>query len=255
MPDESVVEWLVPLVGHQHDLEDFPLWLSEERIQVVQRDGNFNLLIPAELVGGNHDPVLAVAADYVQFMNGVGRLLYPEFRPVSASDRAFGLSANGAVISTVLSVQPGEIRMKGGVLRAQVGDQLASDHRQAAGAPFMRAAASKLQARHALILMGKDHLSWSDIFLAFELVQSDVGGMMHTKEWISKTQADLLTATANSYSSLGLEARHGRDRGNQPPASPMKKEVADKLIRDLVRPWLMHLAAPTAIESGAARQS
>ena len=247
MPSEPVVEWLVPLVGHHYDLEDFPLWLSEERIQVVQRDGNFNLRIPAELVGGSHDPALAIAADYVQFMNGVGRLLYPEFRPASVSDRAFGLSADGTVINTVLSVQSGEIRMKGGVLRAQIGDQLVSDHRQAAGAPFMRAAASKLQARHALILMGKDHLSWSDLFLAFELVQSDVGDMMHTREWISKTQAGFFTATANSYSSLGLESRHGRDGGNPPPASPMKKGVADKLIRDLVRRWLMHLAAPTEI--------
>jgi hypothetical protein len=50
----------------------------------------------------------------------------------------------------------------------------------------------------------------------------------------------LFTHTADSYSTLRADGRHGKDRG-QPPAKPMPRGVATKLVCDLVLSWLRHL--------------
>jgi hypothetical protein len=63
---------------------------------------------------------------------------------------------------------------------------------------------------------------------------------MHSMGWVSKAQARLFARTANSYDTLGLEGRHGRDSGS-PPASPMKQADAETMMRDLVRHWLEYL--------------
>jgi len=250
MPSEPVVSWLVPLAGHQFDLEDLPLWLADEPIVVVKRDGTFNLVIPAEIAGGSPEPVRSIAEQHVQFINGVGRLLSPGFRPVAVTGRLFGLSADGTVINTVLAVELGEIRMKGGVLGGEIGNRVLPDPREGAGAPFLKAATQSQRARDALILIGRDHLSWSELNLIFELVEADVGGTMYATGWVSKAQASLFTQTANSYSTLGLDARHGKDRGN-PPVSPMKHPDAETMVRDLVRHWLEYLAAADhSLQSG-----
>jgi hypothetical protein len=165
MPSEPVVEWLVPLVGSQLDLEDLPLWFADQPIRVVKRDSTFNLLMPTEIADDGKDHVLERAENYTELINGVGRLLNPDFRPVSIADRAFGLNASGSVINTVLALESAELRMKGGVMCARIGDLASADPRQAAGAPFLKAAAHSQQALHALTLIGKNPLSWSNLYV------------------------------------------------------------------------------------------
>lgn len=240
MPSEPVATWLVPLAGHRFDLEDLPLWLADEPIGVVERDGTFNLVIPADIAGQSHEPIRSIAEERVQFINGIGRLLSPSFRPVTLTDRLFGLSADGTVVNTVVAVEGAEMRMKGGTVRLQIGNRVLPDSRQGAAAPFFKAATQSPRARHALSLIGRDRLSWSELYVLFELVQADVGDRMHSMGWVSKAQARLFTRTANSYSTLGLEGRHGKEKGS-PPANPMKHADAETMVHDLVRHWLEYL--------------
>jgi hypothetical protein len=242
MPSESVSFWAVPLAGHQFDLEDLPLWLANEPISVAKRDDTFELRIPADVVGTDYKAVRPFAEEHIQFINGIGRLLSPGFRPVTLTDRLFGLDADERVIHTVLAVQPAEARMKGGVMRAWIGDRLFPDPREAAAALFLRAAARSARARAALILLGRAELSWAELYLLFELVEASEGDSIYSRGWVSKRQTSLFTQTANSYSVLGLEGRHAKDRGS-PPASPMARSDAESMVRSLAGHWFEFLAA------------
>lgn len=162
-----------------------------------------SLLIPAEIASESPEPVRSIAEQHVQYINGIGRLLNPDFRPIAVTDRLFGLSADGAVVHTVVALDSGEFRMKGGGMGVKIGDRVLSDSQEAAGAPFLKAASRSRRARDALILIGRDHPSWSELYLPFELVEAEVGGRMYTMGWAPEPQAVLFTRTANSYSTLG----------------------------------------------------
>jgi hypothetical protein len=65
---------------------------------------------------------------------------------------------------------------------------------------------------------------------------------MFDRGWISRADASLFTHTANSYTTLRSDGRHGKDRGD-PPAQPMLHGVAAKLVCGLVLAWLRHLGS------------
>jgi hypothetical protein len=69
-------------------------------------------------------------------------------------------------------------------------------------------------ARDALVIIGRPNLTWSELYLLFELVQAEVGGEMFDLGWISRRDADLFTHTANNYSALRSNGRHGKDKGD-----------------------------------------
>lgn len=207
---------------------------------MVERDGNSNLLIPTAIIGRDYKLVRPFAEQQVQFINGVGRLLSPGFRPVALTDQMFGLNAEGKVVHTVVAVGTAEMRVKAGAIRAQIGKRTLPDPRKGAATPFFKAVSRPSKARDALALIGRGNLTWSDLYLAFELVEAEEGGRMYSAGWVSKAQAKGFTHTANSYMTLGLAGRHGKDT-RTPPASPMKREDAETMVRNLVRQWLEYL--------------
>ena len=243
MDKRQIASWIVPLVGHQFDLEDLPLWLAGQDVHVTTRDDTFVLAIPSAIVGDNYEPVRAFAEDQLELINGVGRLLSSAFRPLSLADQLFGVDSAGAVLHTVVAVNSAEMRAKAGSVRAVVGGKVQPDPREAAASPLIRAASLSPRARDALIIVGRPSLTWSELYLLFELVQADVGGQMFDLDWISRSDANLFTHTANSYSTLRSDGRHGKDRGD-PPIHPMQHDVAVTLVRDLVLAWLRHVGAP-----------
>jgi hypothetical protein len=60
--------------------------------------------------------------------------------------------------------------------------------------------------------------------------------------WISRNDADLFAHTANSYSTLRSDGRHGKDIGG-PPVNPMQHGIALTLVCGLVVAWLRHIGA------------
>jgi hypothetical protein len=233
----------VPLVGHQFDLEDLPLWLAGQDIHVAKRDDTFVLVIPSAIVGDNHEQVRALAEDQLELINGIGRLLNSPFRPLSLAGQLFGVDSTGAVRHTVVAVNPAEMRVKAGSVRAVVGGKVQPDPREAAASPLIRAALDSPRARDALVIVGRPTLTWSELYLLFELVQADVGGQMFDLGWISRNDGNLFTHTANSYNTLRSDGRHGKDKGD-PPAHPMQRGVAVTLLCGLVLAWLRHVGAP-----------
>ena len=89
----------------------------------------------------------------------------------------------------------------------------------------------------ALRVFAQGTVRWSDLYHAFEIVQASVGGHMFDAGWISRSDANLFSWTANSPAVIGEQARHGHQR-NDPPAAPMSEDAAVRLIRRLVKQWL-----------------
>lgn len=243
MDKRQIASWVLPLVGHQFDLEDLPLWLAGQDVHVAQRDNTFVLVIPSAIVGHDCEPVRAFAEGQLELINGTGRLLSSAFRPLSLANELFGVDSAGAILHTVVGVNGVEMRGKAGSVRAVVGGKVQPDPREAAALPLIRAASLSPRAHDALSIVGRPSLTWSELYLLFELVLADVGGQMFELGWLSRNDADQFTHTANSYSTLRSDGRHGKDTG-EPPAQPMQHGIAVTLVCGLVLAWLRHVGAP-----------
>lgn len=238
----AVAAWLIPLVGDAFDLEDFPRWLAWQSIQVVLREGQYVLRIPATLVGGQPHEVRAFAEDRLAVLNGIGPLLFPDFRPIALGALMFAEHADGKGLTTILPVAPAQPRMKGQTFRVSIAGDSLPDARVAAAEPFLKAAAASRRVHDALVLLGRPQLTWSELYLIFEIVQEDAGRRMYNSGWINEPDAERFTRTACSYQSLGIEARHGHSKWS-PPTHPMTHEHASRLVRGLLAKWLRDSAA------------
>jgi len=242
MDKRQIASWMVPLVGHQFDLEDLPLWFAGQDVRVEPCDNAFALVIPSEIVGDNYEPVRAFAEEQLALVNGIGRLLSPSFRPISLTDKLFGVDSAGAVRNTVVAVGSAEMRVKAGSVRVVIGGEVQPDPAEGAASSLMRATSRSPRAHDALIIIGRPSLTWSELYLLFELVEAEMGVRMFEFAWISRSDANLFTHTANSYSVLRSGGRHGKDRG-KPPTQPMQHGVAVTLVRALVLAWLSFVGA------------
>lgn len=241
--DGTVVAWLVPLVGAGFDLEDLPLWCAGSSIQVVKKDGGYFLQIATALQGVTTDKVQDVAAEQLNLLNGAARLLDPSHRPVSLETTYRGIDASGTLTDTIIGVGVGEVRAKAGVLGVSIDGVPQPDSRIGAAAPLLEAAAASSHAHDALIIFGRAKPTWSELYVAYELVKAGAKGDIVMKGWIDEDGDDLFTHTANSYAALGPESRHGPKKGWLPPDVPMEHRHAVELIRRLVECWLRDLAS------------
>ncbi len=242
MEKQQIVSWIVSLAGHQFDLEALPIWLSGRDLHVIQRDATFFLAIPSRIVGYDCEPVGAFAERQLDLINGVGHLLSSTFRAISLGGVIYGIDLSGVIRHTVVGLSGVEIRAGAGSLHAVTEGAVQPNPQIAAALPLIRAAEFSRQAKDALTIIGRPNLTWAELFVLFELVENDVGGQMHARGWIASPDAKLFSRTANSYSALGSEGRHGKDKG-LPPDCPMPHGEAARQIRNLVLAWLLHLGA------------
>lgn len=237
MPNQGISSWAVPLKGHAFDIEDLPLYLDGSPVTVIKRADKYFLLLSREVVGVGHEPVLATAARYLGLINGAASLLINGFKPIELECGAFhGIDAHGEFTQTVVPVGAAEIRCKLGHVTISIDGLPQSDDRTGLMSLFLNDATTDQVRADALAILGRSSPSWSELYLAFELVEANTGGKMYSAGWISRPEAALFTRTTNSYTALGPSGRHGKDRGD-PPNVPMKKETALALIRSLVASW------------------
>jgi hypothetical protein len=248
MSGRRVTSWLVPLAGHKFDLEDLPRWFAGEEVRVAPHEDGFALVIPTAVIGDGYDLVYSFAEERVRLVNGVGRLLNPKFRPVSLVSKVLGVDSAGTVCHMVIAAGAAEIRVKAGSVRVVRGTDVQPDPAEGLATPLMRAASRARRAHDALAIVGRQNLTWSELYLLFELVEAEVGGEMHRRGWISEADAGLFTHTANSYSALRSEGRHGKERG-RPPSTPMQHAVAMQRVSALVLAWLNFVGDSDAQDS------
>lgn len=102
---------------------------------------------------------------------------------------------------------------------------------------WLRLARGDEAVSRALLVFAQGSVRWSDLYHAFEIVQTSVGGRMFDEGWMSREDANLFTWTANSPAAVGEQARHGHQRA-QPPPHPMSNDEARRIIINLVKGWL-----------------
>jgi len=237
MSNRITVSWAVPLKGHIFDVEELPVCLRGSPVTVTKRGEGFYLLLSAEVAGESHESVPEIANRYIALINGAAKLLINGYRPIELEGGAFlGLDEDGEPTQTVIPIGTTEIRCKLGHLPISIGSVLNPDDRTGLMSSFLKDANDNQAKADALTILGRSSPSWSELYLAYELVKANVGARMFTAGWIRKNDAGLFTRTANSYTALGSSGRHGKDRGT-PPAEPMEKKAALELVRSLVASW------------------
>lgn len=241
MSKPNIDSWILPLVGHQFDLEELQHWLEGMDVQVTPHDEGHALVIPTAVVGADYKSVRNFAEKQLELLNGIGSLLNLKFQPVSLTSSLYGIDSSGAIISTIASIGTAEYRMKGNPVNLTVGGKSQPDPQKLIASHLLRASTISMHAHDALIISGRPALTWSELYLLFELVESDVGSKMLDFGWIQKSEKRLFEQTANSYSALRSQGRHGKDKGSA-PSKPMQLSDATNLIKGLVLAWLTHLS-------------
>jgi hypothetical protein len=237
--------WLVPLRGHEFDLEDLPIYLHGGRTQVVKRKDAYYLVLPLEDVEANYEPVRNMAVETVARLNGAMTLLVDDHRPIEVAEAAYcALDDSGQIAFTVNPLDTAGVRDKAGHLIVTIDGVPQADSRSGQAATMLVAATRKPPLADALALLGKASPSWAELYLVFELVQSNVGGKMFESGWISTADETRFSRTVNSYTALGRFGRHGKDRGD-PPASVMTHRQAINVLRTLVFGWAQSVASET----------
>ena len=231
--------WRAPLLGHTFDLEDLPVWLAGCDVHVEAIGEVYFLIIPVEVAGDSPEVVQAFVAAHLEIINGIGRVLDRSYRPVAPGPALYGVNAAGDVINTVIAISGVESRGKAGSLRAIPVGISPPDQCSGAAAPLIRAASSSGRAHDALVILGRPHLTWSELYVLYELVNADAKRRKFKLGWIGKADDHSFRKTVNSYTALRTQGRHGKDSGT-PPIVPMTRDAASRLISELVRAWLRH---------------
>jgi hypothetical protein len=238
--------WLVPLRGHEFDLEDLPVYLHGAQAQAVKRDGIYYLVLPFTTSGASYEPIRDIAFETVARLNGAMTLLTQAHWPVEVAQAAFfALDERGVIAHTVVPVGTAHERNKAGQLGVTVNGVAQSDPRSGRAASLLAAASRKPALADALALIGRASPTWAELYLVFELVESNIGGKMFENGWISAVDEKQFSQTVNSYTALGRHGRHGKNRGS-PPAVALNHGQAIKLMRALVLGWAQSVASEQA---------
>ena len=90
-----------------------------------------------------------------------------------------------------------------------------------------------------LRIYGSSELTFRDLYVIYEIVEHDVGGLesLAARGWATKSDIRRFKHTANSVSSLGDQARHGAD-SSAPPKVPTTLSEARELVASLVKSWI-----------------
>lgn len=243
--------WRVELDGHEFDLEELDKWLAGSGFDIL-REGDRYLLRSASFEFlPDPDAVTNSAEELLEVVNGVGRLLWQDFEPVSVGVVRYTRSDG----SEKVFVQANEVAGARDKARVEVisSDGVTKpDPGLGAVTRLIPLVSREEPVQRALRLLSRTVLRWTDLYRAWEVVREDVGDVRFEQGWISKNQERRFRRTANSYRAIGLQARHG-DTKFEPPANPLDLLEAKGLILGLVRSWVRSKAQELEREHEAVR--
>ncbi|MBW8831652.1 MAG: hypothetical protein JF606_19975 [Burkholderiales bacterium] len=243
---EDRVAWVTELTGHEFDLEDLVHWTSRNAFNVLKASvedlpDKYHLRLPISLVGMDHKTVIQRAEQVMVALNGLGAILAPNYGGVEFSSSMNTVDGTGQRRDAVMSLQGTTIRTAVGRLNAIANGQAMADSSKGMAAQILAEADGSDAVHDALVLMGRLKPTWSELYVAYELVETNDADPMYSEGWIDRTALALFKRTANSRTALGVHARHGEET-KDPPPKPMPYEDALGLVRTLVNRWLAYRA-------------
>jgi len=246
--DEPVGEttaWLVAIDGDPADLRSLAENLHEPSVKIVKRTDGYFVQLAVSASSPMARKAGEIASSFVELMNSAAVAANDSRRPVTIDKGGIvGIDANGNVTSQVILPQTGRAVARG--LRARIVSSGDAGDSEPLAVTLLRSAEQSQARADALRLVGRRTPTWSELYVAFELAQTNAGARIHSRRWASSSDIKCFKRTANSYTALGRFARHGRD-GKEPPKAPMEHRAAVALIRTLVVKWLAE-SAPKPVD-------
>lgn len=243
--------WRVELHGHEFDLEELDKWLAGSEFDIAREGERYLLRSDSFNSLPDSDAVTNSAEELVEVVNGVGRLLWQEFEPVSVGVVRYTRS-DGSEEVFVQATEIGRSRDKARVEVISSDGVTKPDPGLGAVTRLIPLVSRDEPVQRALRLLSRTVLRWTDLYRAWEVVREDVGDLRFEQGWISNNQERRFRRTANSYRAIGLQARHG-DTKFEPPANPPDLLEAKGLILSLVRSWVRFKAQESGEEGQAVR--
>jgi hypothetical protein len=228
--------WKVQLTGDELDLEELPVLFASGDPTII-KDGHAYYLVSSAFERLNDaDDVRRAATEFIEIINGLSRTIQPEYQP-SAVDTVVREGEDGPkqILAFSSAKVTARAKLKFRVTRGNGTQDPDPNEGRLTGQFLVARQYEPIQ--RALAFVNRKELTWNDLYRAAEVVQEDVGGQMYNMGWISEKVFSRFTGTANSFSVLGRDARHGRDR-TQPPPNPMPFEEARALVFRLLAQWI-----------------
>ena len=222
--------WVVNLLGVPSDLERLPSLFQTARLRIKKRPYGFTLT-SSRLRGLNRDVATEAARRLVTSVNAFTRLIFPNHKPITVGSIR---DTKGGVVGVLLVK-----------VRARI-DPIDHDVTQT-GPPswlslkLQQFADTDPMVQRAFLILQSVEIGWDELYKLHELILSDGAGMLLRELGYTRTQLKRFTQTANSYSALGVDARHAHDRVPSPPA-PLPLKEAKVFILRWCRAWIQHRA-------------
>jgi len=107
------------------------------------------------------------------------------------------------------------------------------------GSKWIETAEKDRSVDKALALYGGLTHNWRNLYMVLEAIEDDIGGEngLIGKGWAQKDKIKLFKHTANSFISLGYQARHATAT-KKAPQKPMSLDDAKSLIKNILENWL-----------------
>lgn len=230
MPD-----WLLELQGEEFDLEALTRLLRSPYLNVSKEGDTYYLRCSAFAPIASPDEVRERAREILQRASAAERIRCDSSLPVTLGE-VFRIEPDGTRRSFFSSdfLESWKVR----VFHAPVTEEDA-----AAFGQWVELADRDAKIDKALRILITRETNWINLYNILDVILSDVGGMIWQAGWAPESEIKRFKHTADSESTLGDEARHGRER-TQPPADPMSLKEAASLIRSVMRAWLAWKSKP-----------
>jgi len=231
--------WEVHLTSDPTDLRMLADVFTGGEVQVVQcgeeyvlRSSQFELLDSAASV---HQ----CAIEVVTSLSGSARLVLGA-REAIAVGAVYRTHQDGRR-DTAIVVGTGDLRMRGltGTSVQTYSDGTTRTRRP--GDPITKwlplATQNQAVAKALRLRDAKEGLDWCDLHRLYEVIEHDVGRLIHQLRWASHNELERFTRTSNSVAGAGDMARHGVER-THPPPNPLPLSGARELIDRIMEAWL-----------------
>lgn len=225
MPD-----WLVELKGEEFDLEALTGLLRAPHLNTSREGDSYYLRCSTFTSIGSPAEVRERAREILQRASAAERIRCGSSLPVTPGE-VFRIEPDGTRRS-FSELSP--LRLTWNV---RVPHAPAAEEDAPAFAQWVELAERDAKVDKALRILITRETNWVNLYNILDVVSSDVGGMIWQAGWAAEGEVKRFKHTADSESTLGDEARHGRER-TQPPTDPMSLQEADALTRKILRAWL-----------------
>lgn len=232
------MEWSVVITGENCDLEELSKSLNSPE-QCVIREGeefilkstDFSLLNDANDVRNRADEILSIINGTAMLALGMRKpLVVTHVAKINDDGTRHMFISLSCTINLRDSVSVSIIRPDGNIQEIHKGDAISS---------WVTAARNDINVAKALRLFGTGIFDWVSLYRIYEVIESDVGGLVKIKDegWATKKAIKRFKYTANSPAAIGDDARHGKG-AIHPPEDPMVLSEAKSLIETILHNWL-----------------